>query len=284
MKRFHVIHQTIYHFMDPVTLAPHTLRLRPREGHEQHIASSILTISPPALLRWHRDVEGNSVAIASFDASTTRLEIKSETLVQKYDLAPEDFLIADYAVTFPFEYQSEDQVILSAYMATAHHDTPQQLSQWLKAKWEVQPPTDTFTVLLELNQYIYQTISYQIREEEGVQTPITTIELKTGSCRDMATLFMEAAKSLGFATRFVSGYVFTEADSLQSGSTHAWVEVFIPGAGWKGFDPTFGNMVGAEHIAVAVARRPEIVPPIAGDFFGKSGATMEVKVVVEDMT
>ncbi|MEE4291134.1 MAG: transglutaminase family protein, partial [Cycloclasticus sp.] len=264
----------------------HTLRLRPREGHELRIESSTLDISPSATLRWHRDVEGNSVATATFSNSAQRLVVKSEIIIQQYDQAPHDFLVADYAVDYPFNYNDEDKVLLSPYMSTPDESASNLLTAWLDRVWQPDEKIQTFALLLRLNQAIYQSLTYQKREEEGVQSAEETLSLGSGSCRDSACLFMTAARHLGFAARFVSGYSYSDASTIQfgqSGSTHAWAEVFIPGAGWKGFDPTVGNIVGAEHIALAVARLPESVPPIAGSFHGSPGASMIVNVSVTEL-
>lgn len=283
MKRYKIKHETRYSFSGVVQLHPHTLRLRPREGHELRIESSTLDISPPATLRWHRDVEDNSVATATFSANTQDLSINSEIIIQQYDQAPHDFLVADYAVEYPFNYSEEGKVLLSAYMDPADDGQTDTLSQWVRNVWQPGENIQTFALLLRLNQRIYQSINYQRREEEGVQRPDQTILWGSGSCRDSACLFMAAARRLGFAARFVSGYSYCDAANMQSGSTHAWAEVFIPGAGWKGFDPTIGGIVGSEHIAVAVARLPESVPPIEGAFRGPPGATMVVNVWVTEI-
>ncbi len=286
MKRYKILHETDYNFSGVVQLQPHTLRLRPREGHELRIESSTLDISPSATLRWHRDVEGNSVATATFGNSAQRLVVISEIIIQQYDQAPHDFLVADYAVDYPFNYNDEDKVLLSPYMSTPDESASNLLTAWLDRVWQPDEKIQTFALLLRLNQAIYQSLIYQKREEEGVQSAEETLSLGSGSCRDSACLFMTAARHLGFAARFVSGYSYSDASTIQfgqSGSTHAWAEVFIPGAGWKGFDPTVGNIVGAEHIALAVARLPESVPPIAGSFHGSPGASMIVNVSVTEL-
>ncbi|AZZ94865.1 transglutaminase family protein [Hahella sp. KA22] len=284
MKRYKIGHETTYSFSGLVQLYPHTLRLRPREGHELRIESSRLDISPPATLRWHRDVEGNSVSVASFIDKVKRLRIYSEVLIQKYDLAPLDFLVADYAVDYPFHYLDEDRAVLAPYIDDACGADNVGLSDWINKLWRHGETVQTISLLLRLNHHIFQTIAYRKREEEGVQSAERTLYLGSGSCRDSANLFMASARRLGFAARFVSGYIYVNGMSMQVGSTHAWAEVFIPGAGWKGFDPTRGTIVGAEHIAVAVARLPESIPPIAGDFFGVPGSSMEVNVRVTDIT
>jgi transglutaminase-like putative cysteine protease len=135
-----------------------------------------------------------------------------------------------------------------------------------------------------LSGHIHETLSYQIREEPGVQTPAKTLSCSTGSCRDFACLFMEAARRLGLASRFVSGYLHAPPSTANFGATHAWAEVYLPGAGWKGFDPTIGEVVGTNHIAVAVARLPESAPPIAGSFVGPAEASLDVGVWVTELS
>ncbi len=284
MKRYKILHQTHYEFSNTVQLLPHTLRLRPREGHELRLESSRLDITPAAALRWQRDVEGNSVATATFSGKTRMLNIDSEIVIQQYDLVPHDFLVADYAVNYPFQYSDEDRVLLQPYVNIANKPEDPALNHWADGMWQFNEKIQTFALLLRLNQRIYQSISYCMREEEGVQAAAQTLALGSGSCRDSASLFMAAAKRLGFAARFVSGYVNSNAGMDISGSTHAWAEVFIPGAGWKGFDPTIGNIVGEDHVAVAVARLPESVPPVAGNFLGNPGAEVTVKVWVSELS
>ncbi|HEY7773262.1 MAG TPA: transglutaminase family protein [Marinagarivorans sp.] len=283
MKKFKIEHKTHYAFSNAVQLLPHTLRLRPREGHELRIEYSKLEISPPASLRWQRDVEGNSVATATFTTKTPTLTIVSEVVIQQYDLLPHDFVVADYAVNYPFNYSDEDRVLLSPYLLNSNHADSPVITNWLGKLLGFNEKIQTFSLLLRLNQSIYQAIAYRIREEEGVQAAEQTLALGTGSCRDSASLFMAGARKLGFAARFVSGYIHSHSAMQLAGSTHAWAEVFIPGAGWKGFDPTIGSMVGADHIAVAVARLPESVPPVAGNFFGNPGSKMEVNVWVTEV-
>ncbi len=281
MKRFKILHNTRYHFSDQVELLPHTFRLRPREGHELRIESSKLEITPAATLRWHRDVEGNSIAIASFKGRANSLTVASEVVIQKYDLNPHDFLVSEYAVNYPFTYEYEDVVSLAPYISKPD-DFNDNLIRWTNDIWNSAEKIQTFALLNRINQRIFQTFNYVRREEEGVQRPEETIFSGAGSCRDFASLFMAVVQRLGFAARFVSGYIFCGPYPKQVQSTHAWAEVFIPGAGWKGFDPTFGKIVGAEHITTAVARRPHLVPPISGSYFGATGAVMNVEVWVTE--
>jgi transglutaminase-like putative cysteine protease len=280
MQRYQILHRTYYNFPAEVQLEPHALRLRPRESHELRIESSSLTITPPATLRWHRDVEDNSVAIATFDAPARQLLIESEVIIQQFNAAPLDFLIDDGAIDYPFVYPADDQAVLAPYMETAGGEGASALVDWLATVWTPGERIQTYGLLQRLCVQIRRRFTYKAREAPGVQTPAQTLDLGTGSCRDFACLFMETARQLGLAARFVSGYLQVPPSTTDFGATHAWAEVYLPGAGWKGFDPTLGGLAGAQHIAVAVARLPESVPPVAGAYLGPPGATLDVGVWV----
>jgi transglutaminase-like putative cysteine protease len=280
MQRYNIVHRTYYNFSSAVRLQPHTLLIRPREGHELHIESSRLEITPVASLRWHRDVEGNSVAVATFDSVTSHLAIESEVVIQQYNSAPLDFLVADYARDYPFSYTPGDQVMLAPYMNGAGRGSGDALDQWLATVWQAGNRAQTYSVLQRISRQIHAGLSYRRREEPGVQTAAETLSLGTGSCRDFASLFVEAARRLGLAARFVSGYLHALPAAADFGATHAWAEVYLPGAGWKGFDPTLDELAGTNHFPVAVARLPESVPPIAGAFIGSASATLDVGVWV----
>ncbi|MCA9454577.1 MAG: transglutaminase family protein [Nitrospiraceae bacterium] len=280
MQRYNILHRTYYNFSGAVTLGPHHLRLRPREDYDLHIESLKLKLTPPATLLWNRDVEGNSVATATFDMPANQLVIESEVIIQQFNESPLDFLVADYAVAYPFTYQPDDRIMLLPYMAYPEQNTKDRLTEWMANFWKPEEPIQTYTLLQRLGTHINQTLSYRVREEPGVQTVGQTLEYGTGSCRDFALLFMEAARCLGLASRFVSGYLHAPPSATDYGATHAWAEVYLPGAGWKGFDPTVGAMAGTDHIAVAVARLPESIPPIEGSFVGPPGSTLHVGVWV----
>jgi len=281
MQRYKIIHRTYYNYTVPVALGPHTLRLRPREDHELRIEAFDLNISPQADVLWHRDVEGNSVAIASFTGTGTgqQLAVESELIIQQYLENPLDFLVADYAVAYPFRYQQDDLVLLSPYMTASDGVTIAELTRWIGTVWQPGEPIQSYSLLRRLTTSIHKTMTYRVREEPGVQAASITLARGTGSCRDFALLLMAAARQLGLAARFVTGYLHSPL-STGAGATHAWAEIYLPGAGWKGFDPTTGTIVGADHIAVAVARLPESVPPVAGSFRGAASAKLEVGVWV----
>ena len=195
MQRYKILHSTYYNFSAAVRLEPHSLLLRPREGHELRIESSALEINPPATLRWHRDVEDNSVAIATFDTPASQLMIKSEVIIQQYNQAPLDFLVADYAIGFPFAYTAEDiavlspfmnttgdKVIHSLYMDTADHSNKDLLAEWLAGIWQPGEQIQTYALLQRLSTHIHTTLPYQVREEPGVQSAMETLSRGSGSC------------------------------------------------------------------------------------------------------
>ena len=281
MQQLKVSHLTEYTFADYVTLEPHRLLLRPREDHDIRILTSRLDITPAHKIRWHRDVYNNSVATVEFQEAAAVLSIFSEITLEHYDDAPLDFLVADYAVMYPFEYKSWEEADLSPYLQPNYPADQAILHDWLQRSGMVQGPLQTYVLLDRLSKWIAQHLNYRMREEPGVQSPGNTLNSGSGSCRDYAALYLELCRLLGLACRFVSGYLHVPATESGHGSTHAWVEVYLPGPGWKGFDPTSGELTAGQHIPVAVARHPEWVPPISGSFIGSAQTpTLTVKVRV----
>lgn len=280
MKRYKIIHRTYYNYSTQVSLGEHHLLLRPKEDHELRIESFQLKSTPSAKILWYRDVEDNSVAIASFSEPTQQLLIESEVMIQQYNESPLDFIVADYAITFPFQYLEDDRFLLAPYMLLPDAPTQRLLTSMISAVYSTGESIQTYTLLQRLSHHIYRTFAYKSREEPGVQSVAQTLQLGSGSCRDFALVFMEAVRCLGLATRFVSGYLYAPLMSSQVGSTHAWAEVYLPGGGWKGFDPTIGDIAGEDHIRVAVSRLPQAVPPIAGSFSGNATSTLDVGVWV----
>ena len=268
MRRLTISHLTEYRYAVPVTLGPHQLLLRPREGHDVHIESSKLDIFPAAQIKWHRDVFDNSVAVATFSEPADRLTIASEVLIEHYEEAPLDFLVADYAVIYPFIYGPEERVELLPYEQFAYPNDHDGLRDWVGGFGFVQGAIETYALLDRMNRAVVDNFRYVKREEPGVQPPSRTLAERSGSCRDYAALFIEACRYLGLASRFVSGYLHAPATEAGNAATHAWAEVYLPGPGWKGFDPTIGEVTGDRHIAVAVARHPESLPPVTGSFMG----------------
>ena len=209
-----------------------------------------------------------------------RLSIDSRLLLQHYDDQPLDFLVADYAVLFPFQYDAAERVDLGPYLLPIFDPDQPLLGTWLQQFWQSGQVVETYLLLEWINKAIATGFTYQQREEPGVQTPATTLTNRSGSCRDFATLFIEACRNLGLAARFVSGYLYSPPLPQGQGATHAWSEVYLPGAGWKGFDSTSGQVVGNDHIAVAVSRHPESVPPVSGSFLAATPQSPRMHVAV----
>jgi transglutaminase-like putative cysteine protease len=279
MRRLDISHVTEYQFSSPVSQQPHRLLMRPRENHNVRIESSMLEILPAHTLQWKRDVLDNSVALVSFPEPSDRLRIASSVVIQHHEDNPFDFLLEDYAVIHPFRYAEEDEIELAPFLPSVYQADREAVRCWLDGL-DLQRPVQTLTLLDRMNREIAARFEYRIREEPGVQPPARTLANSSGSCRDFAALFMEACRHLGLASRFVSGYLFTFDSDAGNASTHAWAEVYLPGAGWKGFDPTGGELTGNRHIAVAVARHPEAVPPVAGSYLGPPGQSPRMSVAV----
>ena len=281
MRCLQIKHVTTYQYAENVTLLTHKLLLRPREGHDIRIESAELIISPAHQLLWQRDVYDNAVAQATFTEPGNRLSIDSRVLIQHYDDQPLNFLVADYAVSFPFQYDVSERADLGPYLSAIYEQDRLLLSTWLLQFWHSGQVVETYLLLEWINKAIATGFNYQHREEPGVQTPAATLTSRAGSCRDFATLFIESCRSLGLAARFVSGYLYSPMLPQGQGATHAWSEVYLPGAGWKGFDSTSGQVVGNNYIAVAVSRHPESVPPVSGSFQAAAPQSPIMEVVVE---
>lgn len=279
MRRLQINHVTEYRFPRPVTLLPHRLMLRPRENHNVRIESSSLQIVPHHRLQWKRDVLDNSVAVVAVAQASDLLRVESDVTILNYEWNPFDFLLDDFAVSHPFDYAQRDRIELAPFLQSVYPADRPAIAQWLTGLG-LQRPMQTLALLDRISHSIASGLGYRIREEPGVQSPSETLRLQSGSCRDFAALFMEACRYLGLASRFVSGYLFTWAGDSSNASTHAWAEVYLPGGGWKGFDATSGAVTSDQHIAVAVSRHPEAVPPVAGDYVGTSDDLPSLSVTV----
>lgn len=284
--KIRIEHRTTYNYSEPVSFGQHKIMIRPREGHDVHIERSILEITPAHTIRWMRDVNGNSLAKVDFTEQASSLMIYSELVLSQYDTNPLDFILEESAVNYPFVYDPESLPELAAFMPILYPRDTGSLKEWLDQFWKPGATIQTIALLQNLNTHINNNFTYQRRDEAGVQTPAETLKSRSGSCRDFATLFLEACRCWGLAARFCSGYMQCEATEAGGASTHAWTEVYLPGAGWKGFDPTSGIMTGAQHVTVAVSRNPENAAPIAGSYEGSmnvfKGITVDVSVVQVD--
>ena len=281
MRKLRIRHTTSYQYPTEVEFLPHKLLFRPREGHYVRINSSLLTIEPKNQVRWHRDVNDNSVAVVTFEEPSDKLFISSEVIIENRDDAPLDFLIEKHAVNFPFQHAPEEANDLIPFQTLSFPEESEELQSWIQKFWKTGQTIETYVLLDNINKAIKEQIEYQAREEPGVQSPIDTLAKKTGSCRDMATLFIETCRDLGLAARFISGYQYVKGLPLEAGSTHAWSEIYLPGAGWIGFDSTSGKIVDSSYIPIAVSTNPESVPPISGAFSGFIDEPAVMSVVVD---
>jgi transglutaminase-like putative cysteine protease len=284
MKLLTVRHATVYRYAAPVTFGQHRLMLRPRDSHDLRLTGAELALSPPGTVRWMHDVFGNSVALVDFSARAAELSIVSTLTIERYGLARLEFRIAPEAENYPFMHSADDRTDLGR-LRERHYPDRGEVEEWARA-FVIETPANTFNLLATMNGAIRGSFDYRTREEEGTQSPVETIEKKSGTCRDYALLFIEAARALGFGARFVSGYLYDPAldggEAMQgAGATHAWAEVYLPGAGWIEFDPTNGLVAGENLIRVAVTRDPAQAAPIAGSFAGEGAYLgMDVEVTV----
>ncbi len=284
-------HRTTYHYREPVVFQPHRLMLRPRESRDLRLISSELTITPEATVTWAEDIHGSAVAMATFHTAADMLCIDSNVHLELHASAWPVFDVAASAASYPFRYADHERIDLGALAIQQYPDSDGRLRAWTRA-FVRGGRTDTLALLKDLSAGVSTWISYQSRDDEGTQTPLQTLDRGWGSCRDFAVLFAEAARSLGFGARVVSGYLFNPDEASVgvsgSGSTHAWAEIFLPGAGWITFDPTNRSIGGFNLIPVAVARDIRQVVPVAGSFVGMTDAfqvmTVDVSVTASAAT
>ena len=260
--------------------------LRPRDSHDLRLVAADLTLSPPGETSWLHDVFGNSVAQVAFSQAASELLIVSTLHLERYGLARPTFPIAPEAQMYPFVYSANDRSDLGRLLDRHYPDPHGILDAWAK-RFVAAQPIPTYNLLSNINGAIRTEFAYAERYEEGTQTPLETLEKKSGTCRDFALLFIEAVRSLGFGARFVTGYLYDPAldggQAMQgAGATHAWADVYLPGAGWVEYDPTNGLIAGENLIRVAVTRDPSQAIPISGTFDGRPeqflGMTIEVTV------
>ena len=289
MRFLTVRHATTYRYARPVTFGPHRLMLRPRDSHDLRLVGAELTLSPPGNIRWMHDVFGNSVALVDFRTAAATLQIVSTLRIERYGFEGPAFPIAPEAESYPFIYSSSDRVDLGRLLEQHDPDPKGVLARWADG-FVTSRPMRTLDLLAAMNAALQPHIVYAERHESGTQSPAETLEKKTGACRDFAMVFIEAARYLGFGARFVSGYLYDPAldrgNATQAvAATHAWAEVYLPGAGWIEYDPTDVLIAGENLIRVAVTRDPSQAIPISGSYSGSTadfiGMTVEVTVTAQ---
>lgn len=280
-----ISHVTAYTYRQPVSFGEHRIMVRPLESHDQHLVEARLSIEPqPSALRWLHDVFGNSVAIAEFGATSSSLRFESVVHLEHAPAALQSAEVEDYARMFPFTYSSEDMPDLLRSIERQHHDPYREIDIWARQFINPNGETDTLEMLTRISTTIHRTFTYVQRHEKGTQTSTETLRKRQGTCRDYAMLMIEAVRALGFAARFVSGYVYSSnaaKGTVGGGNTHAWVRIFLPGSGWVEFDPTNGTVGNSGLIRVAVARDPYQALPLSGTWFGLPGSFVGMDVTLD---
>jgi transglutaminase-like putative cysteine protease len=278
-------HKTEYRYSHPVAFGEHRIMLRPRDGHDLRVLAGELQITPePMTLRWIHDVFGNSVAIATFDERAKTLSFSSTATIEHMPADTFALTADDPAYFYPFLYDSEEILDLREFIAPQYGDPQGELSGWARNFLDGEGPTPTFNILSRMTHGIREAFTYRKRHAHGTQHPLDTLQTKSGTCRDYALFMIEALRRLGIAARFVSGYLFIHGDRehgyVGGGSTHAWVQVYLPSAGWIEFDPTNGIIGSRDLIRVAVARDPRQAIPLHGTYLGSADAFVGMDVSI----
>lgn len=286
IRTLRIVHRTRYAYDRPVTFGTHRLMIRPRDGHDMRILDSRLSVTPRAVVHWAFDTFGNSVALLSFHEAADELVIESGLLLRRYGLDKPMERINRYAGDYPVVYDAGERIDLGPYLLPEHPEDQQALAAWIRQRLPIMP-AGSLQVLDALSTNIHSGFRYARRDAEGVQAPGQTLQLGSGTCRDFALFMMEAARNLGFAARFVTGYLHDEVAGVNSGedmtgggATHAWADIFVPGAGWVEFDPTNRIFASRNLIRVATTRSPSQAKPVSGTFQSKGARFLGLEVSV----
>ncbi|MFT4191040.1 MAG: transglutaminase family protein [Comamonas sp.] len=298
---FDIVHTTTYRYRRPVAFGVHRVMFRPRGSHDVRVLATDLTVCPAAEVRMVQDVFTNSIALVQPQGEADELRITCSFTIEHAGSFNLELPLERSALAYPFAYGVADRVDLEHYLRPQYADPDGVLQDW--ARQFLRDPQafiedeagarllGSREILVAMTHHIKATLDYAARDEEGTQSPVETLRLGSGSCRDFALLMMEAARRLGYAARFVSGYLYDPAlDQAQdegaavvgAGATHAWVQIYLPGPGWVAFDPTNALFGGHHLIRVATARDPVQAAPIAGVWLGEAddylGMSVEVQV------
>jgi transglutaminase-like putative cysteine protease len=275
---FDIVHTTHYRYHQPVKLDEHRVMFRPRGSHDVRVLATDMKVTPEPLdIRLIQDVYSNSVAVVTPQTPADELKIVCSFTVEHAGTRALDLPLDPQAAQYPFAYSDEDRFALQHYLAPYYDDPTGELLAWAKEFLNGDGTTATLDPLVAMNKRIRDTMLYLARFDEGVQTPYETLRLQSGTCRDFATLMIEAVRRLGYAARFVSGYLYTpqldggDAVYVGAGATHAWLQVYLPGAGWIPFDPTNNLIGGTDLIRVGVARHASLASPLSGAWNGFPG-------------
>jgi transglutaminase-like putative cysteine protease len=286
-----VRHTTVYRYSSPVELGEHRMMFRPRESHDLRLLKSSLHITPnPANLRWLHDAFDNSVAVLVFDGATCELRFDSTVSLEHFETTLPEYPLEQYARTYPFTYSDDE--LPNLFLAMTNRYPRENVKRWVTGFLDPSGRIDTLCLLRDITLGIQRDFRYVRRSKKGVQTPDETLQTRSGSCRDFAVLMIEATRALGLAARFVSGYIYvpnfnphrthhgTEGVTNGGGSTHAWMQVYLPGAGWIDFDPTNSIIGNRNLIRVAVAWDSKEVLPLWGTYAGPASAFLGMDVTV----
>lgn len=282
VARLNFSHTTEYRYSGPVEFGRHRLVMRPRESHFERVEHMKITTFPESRLHWFEDIYGNIIAHADFLTQSDRLSIQSEFEICKYrptgpTISADELSGEEYPVYYPGLEESASHL----YRRSVYPTEVEGVRRWVRSL-EILPPTGTRgPIFLSLASAIHNQIKYQRREKPGVQSPLETLRKTSGSCRDTAVLMMEAGRCFGYATRFVSGYLESRNSKAGRGSTHAWMEAYLPDRGWTGFDPSIGEQAGVGHVSVAVSNHPRGVMPISGSFTGHGNKSAGMTVAIQ---
>ncbi len=290
MTHVRITHTTEYTYHQPVRPTTHRLMLRPRDSHDLRLRSATLAVTPPpARTRWAHDVFGNSVCYLDWDRALTRVI----RIVSKLDLdhypSVRDLTLDPAAETYPFSYSTDEAPDLARLLERQYPDPDRVVEGWARGFLNPHGPTRTMDMLVTMTRAIREGFAYLARDAEGTNPPLRTLATRSGACRDFALLMMEACRSLGIAARFVSGYLYDDAQAhvtrapqvVGGGATHAWCAAYLPGAGWVEFDPTNGLVAGRNLIRVCAARTPEQAKPVSGAYVGEAGDFDRLHVSVD---
>ncbi|RZI63671.1 transglutaminase family protein [Variovorax guangxiensis] len=289
--RYDITHTTVYRYSKPVTFGEHRVMFRPRDSHDLRVLATDLQVSPEAIVRMIQDPHSNSVALVQPIKPSLELRLTASFTIERADVTQDLSLLSPSAEFLPFAYSLQDRLDLEHYLRPHHDDPDGKLIAWAHQFFRHDGPTGTRDLMERMNQHINQSFRYETRDEEGTQTPLQTLKLGSGSCRDYALLMMEAMRRLGVATRFVSGYLYdtaldinalgTDGAMTGAGATHAWLQAYLPGAGWVAYDPTNNLLGGNQLIRVGVARDPAFAAPVSGSWFGEADAYVGLEASVQ---
>jgi transglutaminase-like putative cysteine protease len=273
-----VTHSTVYRYDFPVYLEPHIFRLRPRTNGAQRLLAFDLQIAPtPAGTTECLDQDGTLALNAWFDAPTEELRVLSRFTVELLRENPFDYILTSESLNLPLWYLEPLCAALAPYRNDVHVAESVKVyakSTAANAQW------NTLSFLTALSRQIFQTCRQVIRPHGPPWRSDRTLSSREGSCRDLAVLFCDVCRVMGIAARFVSGYECASATSQES-YMHAWAEVYLPGIGWRGYDPSRGIAVANGHVAVAAGCDHDLASPVAGRFSGGSGSQMEASLSLQ---